>query len=124
MEEEEGERELCHPFGLHALPNVGLVTPGYVAGFHLEFDKGKKEDIKPGELGKVRGSRPPFLLPRRGGRGGTPLLRLRFAWSAGGSSPSPGETGMGAAVGTHSSAFAPGNSARRMFSSLPLRSLD
>lgn len=53
MEEAEGERELCHPFGLHALPNVGLVTPGYVAGFHLEFDEGKKEDIKPGELGKV-----------------------------------------------------------------------
>lgn len=75
MEGAEGERAL--PFGLHALPNVGLVTPGYVAAFHLEFDKGKKEDIKPGELHKVRDPPPPgcpsFSLGREGrgrGRGG------------------------------------------------------
>lgn len=76
MEGAEGERAL--PFGLHELPNVGLVTPGYVAAFHLEFDEGKKEDIKPGELRKVRD--PPGLpsFSRSGeGWGG-----MRLLWDA------------------------------------------
>lgn len=93
VEGAEGERAL--PFGLHALPNVGLVTPGYVAAFHLEFDKGKKEDIKPGELHKVRDPPPPTALPSplagRNGRGGggRDFSGMRLASGTGGL-PIPG----------------------------------
>lgn len=119
MEGAEGERAL--PFGLHALPNVGLVTPGYVAAFHLEFDKGKKEDIKPGELHKVRDPPPPAALPsplagRDGdgdGGGGRDFSGMRLASGTGGL-PIPGGGQRWAAL-----LFTPGNSTRQEVFALP-----